>query len=125
MERVHGIIQAADFNFALTNLLIDLYSTDYVKYFDELNFEEQKIDNLSESDRDKLTKVAAVIEYVGNRQKHATLPNWIYSAKLKLDTPYTPGVESASIARIKRIITAPKEFASRNVFYNEDTLEPV
>ncbi|AXF57456.1 hypothetical protein [Salicibibacter kimchii] len=118
-------MHAADFNFALTNLLIDLYSADYENHFKELTFDEQEIDNLNESNLEKLTKVAAVIEYVGNRQRNATLYNWIYSPKLKLDKPYTPGVENASIARIKRMMTAPKEFASRNVFYDEETLEPV
>ncbi|QQK79232.1 hypothetical protein HUG20_04570 [Salicibibacter cibi] len=125
MEKVYSIIHAADFNLALTNLLIDLYSTNYEKYFDELIFDEHRVDNLSEPEREKLTKVAAVIEYVGNRQRNAILYNWIYSSKLQLDNPYTPGVENASIARIKRIMTAPKEFASRNVFYDEDTLKPV
>lgn len=125
MERVYNIIHADDFNFALTNLLIDLYSADYEKYFDDLDFDEREIDNLSNSDREKVTKVAAVVEYVGNRRKKAKLQDWIYSEKLKLDTPYTPGVPNESIARIKRIITAPKEFASRNVFYDEKTLDPV
>ncbi|WP_211202357.1 hypothetical protein [Salicibibacter cibarius] len=58
-------------------------------------------------------------------RENAILYNWIYSSKLQLDNPYTPGVENASIARVKRIMTAPKEFASRNVFYDEDTLKPV
>ncbi|WP_200127893.1 hypothetical protein [Salicibibacter cibarius] len=44
MERVYSIIHAADFNIALTNLLIDLYSASYEKYFDELSFDEQELD---------------------------------------------------------------------------------
>ncbi|MFD1360782.1 hypothetical protein [Lentibacillus salinarum] len=125
MERVYGLIHADDFNVALTNLLIDLYSSDYKKHFLGLDFDEQKIADLSEPERETLTKIAAVVEYVGNRQPKATLYNWIYSEKLKLDKPYTPGVPEESVARVKRIITAPKEFADRNVFYDQETLEPV
>ena len=86
-----NIIQSnvADFNFALTTCSLIF------------TFDEHRIDDLSEPNRENLTKVAVVIEYVGNRQKNATLCNWKYS-------PYTPGVESASIARIKRIMTVPK-----------------
>ncbi len=45
--------------------------------------------------------------------------------QLKLEEPYTPGVEKESFARIRRIISAPKEFALRNVFYDEKTLRPI
>ncbi|WP_246202582.1 hypothetical protein [Virgibacillus doumboii] len=119
------MIQATDFNFALTNLLIDLYSSDYQKHFEGLDFDEREIDALSLEDREKLTIVAAVAEYVSNRKQGATLYNWVFSAKLKLDKPYTPGVENGSIARVKRIISAPREFACRNVFFDEETLKPV
>lgn len=125
MERVYSLIHAADFNFALTNLLIDLYSSGYQKHFASLDFDEQNIDSISREEQEKLTKVAAVVEYIGNRKPDAVLYNWVYSARLKLDVAYTPGVEPESSARVKRIITAPKEFACRNVFYNEETLKPV
>lgn len=125
MEKVSSVIKADDFNIALTNLLIDLYSSNYEKYFAALDFDEKEIDNLDEEQLKRLIKLAAVIEYVGNRQPNATLFNWIYSDKLKLEYPYTPGVPKESIARLRRIFSAPKEFASRNVFYDEDTLKPV
>ncbi|MDD2498673.1 MAG: hypothetical protein PHY90_11180 [Desulfitobacteriaceae bacterium] len=125
MGRIFNIIKSEDFNLSLTNLLIDLYSQDYNKYFEELSFDEKSIDRLSREELDKLTKVAAVIEYVGNRQPNAKLYDWIYSNKLKLEYPYTPGVEKESIARIKRIISAPREFSLRNVFFDEETLKPI
>lgn len=125
MERILNIIKAEDFNLALTNLLIDINSKDYRKYFEELWFDEKLIDNLSSEELDKLTKVAAVIEYFGNRQPKAKLYDWIYSKKLKLEYPYTPGVEEEGIARIRRIISAPREFSLRNVFFDENTLKPI
>lgn len=125
MERILNIIRAEDFNVALTNLLIDLYSSDYEKYFEELWLDEKIIDKLSSEELDKLTKVAAIIEYVGNRQPKAKLYKWIYSSKLKLGEPYTPGVEKESLQRIKRIIFAPREFCIRNVFFEEESIRPV
>ena len=125
MERVFNIIRAEDFNMALTNLLIDIYSSSYEKYFEELWIDEKEIDNLNKDEIDKLTKLATVIEYVGNRKSKAKLYDWIYCSKLKLENPYTPGVEKESIARIKRIIFSPNEFSSRNVFFEEKTLKPV
>jgi len=125
MERILNIIKSEDFNLALTNLLIDIYSINYQKYFKELWFDEKLIDNLSREELDRLTKIAAVIEYVGNRQPKAKLYDWIYSNKLKLEYPYTPGVENESLPRIKRIISAPREFSIRNVFFDEKTLKPV
>ncbi|KEF36877.1 hypothetical protein M670_03959 [Schinkia azotoformans MEV2011] len=125
MERVLGIMKADDFNLALTNLLIDLYSLDHEQYFEELSFDEVAIDQLNGEELEKLTKIAAVIEYVGNRQPNAKLYDWIYKEQLKLTEPYTPGVEKESFARIRRIISAPKEFALRNVFYDEKTLKPI
>ncbi|WP_188455117.1 hypothetical protein [Virgibacillus oceani] len=125
MERVFNIIKAEDFNFALTNLLIDLYSSQYEKYFDELFLDENEINKLTDEELDKLTKVAAIIEYVGNRQPRAKLYDWIYSASLKLEEPYVPGAPKESVARIKRIFSAPKEFSLRNVFFDEKTLKPV
>lgn len=125
MERILNIIKSEDFNLALTNLLIDIYSTNYNKYFEELWFDEELIDNLNRGELDKLTKIAAVIEYVGNRQPKAKLYDWIYSNKLKLEDPYTPGVENESLPRIKRIISAPREFSIRNVFFEEKTLRPI
>lgn len=125
MARVFDIIQSSDFNAALINLLIDLHSSNYEVYFLELDFDEAKIDDLNEEEVERLTKIAAVVEYVGNRQANAPLFNWIYSKKLKLTFPYTPGVPMESMARIRRIFSAPKEFAQRNVFYDEHTLKPV
>lgn len=125
MERIFNIIKAEDFNLALTNLLIDLYSSDYEKYFEKLYFDEQQIDDLTKVEIEKLTKIAAVIEYVGNRQPNAKLFDWIYSNHLKLEDPYTPGVEKETFARVRRIISAPKEFALRNVFFEEKTLKPI
>lgn len=116
---------AEDFNIALTNLLIDLYSLDYEKYFEELWFDPARIDYLTQEELDKLTKLAAIIEYVGNRQPKAKLYEWITSNKLKLRDPYTPGVEKESLQRIIRIISAPREFSLRNVFFDEKTLKPV
>ncbi|HHY75053.1 MAG TPA: hypothetical protein GX497_17905 [Bacillus bacterium] len=111
-------MKADDFNLGLTNLLIDLYSPNYERYFKELSFDENKIGRLNIDELEKLTKIAAVIEYVGNRQPNAKLYDWIYAEQLKLEEPYIPGVEKESFARIRRIISAPKEFALRNVFYN-------
>lgn len=125
MERVLNIIKSDDFNFSLTNLLIDLYSMDCNKYFEELLFDEEEIRYLNDEEKDKLTKLAAVIEYVGNRQTDVKLYDWIYSNDLKLKFPYTPGVEEESFARIKRIITAPKEFSLRNVFFDYMTIKPI
>lgn len=125
MERVLNIMKADDFNLALTNLLIDLYSPDYERYFEKLSFEKNKIAQLNDDELEKLTKIAAIIEYVGNRQPKAKLYDWIYMEQLKLEEPYTPGVEKESFARIRRIISAPKEFALRNVFYDEKTLKPL
>lgn len=125
MERIFDIVKAEDFNLALTNLLIDLYSSDYEKYFQELWLDLERIDSLPQEELDKLTKIAAIIEYVGNRQPKAKLYEWIYSERLKLQKPYTPGVEEGSFQRIRRIISAPKEFALRNVFYDEKTLRPI
>lgn len=125
MERIFGIIKSEDFNMNLTNLLIDLYSSDYKKKFEELWLDEKEIDKLDKQELGKLTKIAAIIEYVGNRRQGAKLYDWIYSSKLKLDYPYTPGVENESIARIKRIFFSPCEFSSRNVFFDEKTLKPI
>jgi hypothetical protein len=125
MERILSIIKAEDFNLALTNLLIDLYSHDYEQYFEELWFDPERINYLKKEELDKLTKTAAIIEYVGNRQPKAKLYDWIYSDKLKLEEPYTPGVENESFQRIRRIISAPKEFAIRNAFFDERTLRPI
>lgn len=125
MERVFSIIKAPDFNFALTNLIIDLYSSEYEKYFEELWIDEDIIERLNSEELDKLTKLSAVIEYVGNRQPRAKLYHWIYSDKLKLENPYTPGVEEESFLRIKRIISAPMEFSLRNVFFDEKTIRPI
>ncbi|WP_206812742.1 hypothetical protein [Paradesulfitobacterium ferrireducens] len=125
MERILGIIKAEDFNLAVTNLLIDLYSPDYEKYFEMLWFDPAQIGQLTLEEVDKLTKLAAIIEYVGNRQPKAKLYEWIYSDQLKLQDPYTPGVENESLQRIRRIFSAPREFCLRNVFYDEKTLRPV
>lgn len=125
MERIFNIIRAEDFNFALTNLLIDLYSKNNKMHFEELYFDAEAIDHLNKEELDKLTKIATVVEYVGNRQPDARLYDWIYDEKLKLETPYTPGVEYTDIGRVKRIISAPKEFSIRNVFYEEETLKPL
>jgi len=125
MERILNIIKAEDFNLALTNLLIDIYSPDYEKYFEELRLDPAQIDHLTQEDLNKLTKIAAIIEYVGNRQPKATLYEWITSNKLKLQDPYTPGVENESLQRIRRIISAPREFSTRNVFFDEKTLRPI
>lgn len=118
-------MMADDFNLALTNLLIDLYSQDYEKYFEELWFDEKEINHLNKEYLEKLTKIAAVIEYIGNRRPKAKLYDWIYSSKLKLENPYTPGVEMGTFARVRRIISAPKEFSMRNVFFDEKTLKPL
>lgn len=125
MERILDIIKAEDFNLALTNLLIDLYSPDNVKYFEELWFDKARIDHLNQEELDKLTKIATIIEYVGNRQPKIKLYDWIISNKLKLNDPYTPGVEKESLQRIRRIISAPREFSQRNVFFDEKTLRPI
>jgi hypothetical protein len=125
LEKVFSIIKAEDFNFALTNLLIDLYSSEYERCFEELQFDENEIENLSKNEWDRLTKVAAIVEYVGNRQPNATLYKWIYSEKLRLDDPYTPGVDKDSVERVKQIFSAPKEFSLRNVFFEEETLKPI
>lgn len=125
MERIFNIIRAEDFNLALTNLLIDLYSCEYKKYFEELYFDEKQIDSLNKEEIEKLTKIAAVIEYVGNRQPDAKLYDWIYSSQLKLEEPYTPGVGKETFERVRRIISAPKEFALRNVFFEESTIKPL
>ncbi|WP_163969720.1 hypothetical protein [Oceanobacillus halotolerans] len=125
MEKVLHIVKAEDFNMALTNLLMDLYSSDYEKYFKELYFDVKEIGHLSNDELDKLTKVAAVIEYVGNRQPGAVLYDWIYADQLKLENPYTPGVPKDSVARVKRILFASREFSIRNVFYDEETLKPI
>lgn len=125
MERIQNIINSQDFNYSLVNLLIDLYSNDYERYFKDLNFNEENIKELNETEKDKLTKLAAIIEYVGNRRENAKLYNWIFSKELKLKTPYTPGVEKESFARIHRIFTAPREFSLRNVFYDYKTIKPV
>lgn len=125
MERIQDIISSTDFNYSLVNLLIDLYSSDYEKYFNELYFNEEKIKELNKEEKEKLTKLAAIIEYVGNRRENARLYNWIYSEELKLENPYTPGVDEGSFARINRIFTAPKEFSLRNVFYDYKTIKPV
>jgi hypothetical protein len=125
LGRVLNIIKSDDFNFSLTSLLIDLYSVDSNKYFEELCFDEESIRYLNEEERVKLTKLAAVIEYIGNRTSGAKLYDWIYSTYLKLEYPYTPGVDEGSFARIKRILTAPKEFSLRNVFYDSTTIRPI
>jgi hypothetical protein len=125
LEKILGVIRADDFNFALTNLLIDLYSTNYERHFKELTLCEKEFSKLDKEALDKLTKIAAVVEYVGNRRENAILYDWIYSEKLKLDTPYTPGVGKGSFARIRRIFSAPREFSLRNVFYEEETIKPV
>lgn len=125
MERILDIIKAEDYNLALTNLLIDLYSPDYEKYFEELRFDPARIEYLTQEELDKLTKLAAVIEYVGNRQPKAKLYEWITSNQLKLQDPYTPGVEKESLQRIRRIFSAPREFSLRNVFFDEKTLRPI
>lgn len=125
MERILNIIKAEDFNIALTNLLIDLYSPDNEKYFEELWFNTARIDHLNQEELGKLTKLAAVIEYVGNRDSKIKLYDWIISDNLKLQDPYTPGVEKESLQRIRRIISAPREFSRRNVFFDEKTLRPI
>jgi len=125
VERIQNIINSTDFNYSIVNLLIDLYSNDYERQFNELYFNEEKIKELDESEKDKLTKLAAIIEYVGNRRENAKLYDWIYSDELKLKTPYTPGVNEGSFARITRIFTAPREFSLRNVFYDYKTIKPV
>lgn len=90
MERIRNIINSADFNYSLVNLLIDLYSSDYKRYFNELYFDEEKIKSLNEKEKERLTKLAAIIEYIGNRKEDARLYNWIYSKDLVLEDPYTP-----------------------------------
>ncbi len=125
MERIRDIISSKDFNYQLVNLLIDLYSNDYERFFNELDFDEERIKELNETEKDKLTKLAAIIEYVGNRRENAKLYDWIFSSDLKLENPYTPGVEAGSSARIKRIFTAPREFSLRNVFYDHSTIKPI
>jgi len=125
MEKILSIIKANDFNLALTNLLIDLYSFDYEKYFEELWFDPAQIEQLTTEELEKLIKLAAIIEYVGNRQPKAKLHEWIYLDQLKLQEPYTPGVEKGSFQRIRRILSAPKEFSLRNVFYDSQTLKPI
>lgn len=125
MKLISSIINSKDFNLSLRNLLIDLYSSDYKKYFEELWFDETEIEKLNKEQLDKLTKLAAIIHYVGNRQEGSKLHDWIYSKKLRLDYPYTPGLEEPSIQRIKRIFFAPKEFSDRNVFFDEDTIKPI
>lgn len=125
MERILNIIKAEDFNLVLTNLLIDLCSPDSEKYFEELWFDPARIDHLTTEELDKLTKIAAIIEYIGNRQPKAKLYEWIYSERLKLEVPYTPGVEKESLQRIRRIISAPREFSIRNVFFEEKTIRPI
>ena len=106
-------------------MLIDLYSQNYKIYFEKLHFNVEAIEDLNEEELDKLTKLATVIEYVVNRQPGAKLYDWIYSDKLKLEDPYTPGVEYSDLGRVKRMISAPKEFSTRNVFYEEETLKPI
>jgi hypothetical protein len=64
-------MKAEDFNLTLTNLLIDLYLQDYEKYFKELEFDEKDIDHLNKENLEKLTNIAAVFEYVGNRRSSA------------------------------------------------------
>lgn len=76
---------------------IDFYSSNYEKYFEELIFTEEEIEKLNKEELEKLTKVAAIIEYIGNRQPKAKLYDWIYSDKLKLEEPYTPGLEKRNI----------------------------
>lgn len=125
MERIQNIINSADFNYSLVNLIIDLYSSEYARYFNELYFDEEKITELNITEKEKLVKLAAIIEYVGNRRENAKLYNWIYSEELVLENPYTPGVDEDSFARIIRIFTAPREFSLRNVFYDYRTIKPV
>lgn len=125
MERIFYLLNCEDFNSSLTNLLVDLYSSDYKKYFKELWFDDKQFDNLDKKQLDRLTKIATIIEYIGNRKENVELHDWIYSSRLKLEYPYTPGVENNSISRVKRIIFAPKEFSVRNVFFEESTLKPI
>lgn len=96
-----------------------------IKELLDFHIEDKVIDNLDSEELDKLTKLAAIIDYIGNRKPKAKLYNWIYSDKLKLDNPYTPGLESESFARIKRIISAHREFSLRNVFFDEKTIKPI
>lgn len=125
MERIQNIINSPDFNYSLVNLLIDLYSSDYERHFNELYFDEEKIKELNKTEKENLVKLAAIIEYVGNRRENVKLYNWIYSTDLVLENPYTPGVAEDSLARLKRIFTAPREFSLRNVFYDYNTIKPV
>ena len=125
MERIWNIINSDDFNFDLTNLLIDLYSKESLKYFKQLYFDEEFIDSLNHQQKNNLTKLAAVIEYIGNRTDNSVIYDWVYSSKLKLEDPYTPGLIEKDIHRLKRIMSAPVEFSNRNVFYDEETLKPI
>ncbi len=73
MERIFNIIHAEDFNLALTNLLIDLYSSNYEKYFEKLIFTEEEIEKLNKEELEKLTKVqqlSNILETGNQRQNY-------------------------------------------------------
>ncbi|WP_270578490.1 hypothetical protein [Caldibacillus thermoamylovorans] len=60
--------------------------------------------------------MAAIIEYIGNRQPKAKLYDWIYSDKLKLEEPYTPGLEKETFERVRRIIQHQKNLRQEMSF---------
>lgn len=95
---------------------IDFYSSNYEKYFEELIFTEEEIEKLNKEELEKLTKVAAIIENIGNRQPKAKLYDWIYSDKLKLEEPYTPGLEKETFERVRRIIQHRKNLRQEMSF---------
>ncbi|MDL0421011.1 hypothetical protein QPM05_12955 [Caldibacillus thermoamylovorans] len=73
-------------------------------------------EKLNKEELEKLTKVAAIIEYIGNRQPKAKLYDWIYSDKLKLEEPYTPGLEKETFERVRRIIQHRKNLRQEMSF---------
>lgn len=126
MGRILDLVQKDKytFNLGITNLLIDMFDAD-VYVWDSLSIEEDSILLLSKESFCNLVKVAALIDYVGNIMEITSKPSWIYRKELVLDEPFFPGCGEPSLARLRRLVTAPREFASRNVFYDKDIIKPV
>lgn len=118
-------MSSKNFDLYLTNLIIDFNSKSYLKYFSELEISNEFINKAEEDQIIKLTKLASIIEYFGNKRGIKKLPEWIFDKRLVLEESYSASIPKDTCYWIRTLVTAPEEFSSRNVFYDIESIEPL
>jgi hypothetical protein len=123
-EYLNKLFSYHDENAALSELYSNLSEDISDNFINVIKNKPVDINNLTESEKDFITKVTCLIEYF-YIENNINVPTWVQNDELKLDTPYVFGTKEKDITHLKTIITAPPVFKSRNVFFDLDSMNQI